>query len=516
MKTVGAILSVASLLIVLVGAPIYDAVQGNWPGRHITGEVTFDEARSGKLAQRIEDDLERHSTLDELVRPRYNEATYLMLGSTQPGVTVGKDRWLFPAGRLTEPGKKNREELQRSAEFLGELFGFLESKGCIVIVQLVPRKRTLYPEMLPSSYRHRYVPLFDVVRDALLAEGLDVPDLRPVMRGDGEEILYLTNDTHWQPEGCHRAAQFITEKLLERIPLEDIPGRRLDVEVRRGDPKPFIGYQQRLLGFTEDGWLFNRFTVETREVGAYLKGGDGELLRGALSPRPVVVLGTSMSAGPYFGPSQFIATLGMQVESRAQAGYGAGYRIAELFAEILTQRRRVPRVLIWEIPEDFLAREGRYISDPLEATVALLPDAPYDAKPIEYVHRRVGGMKVVDEKDGVLRLQVNGQQGSVVYQLAEPLAGDAGAVLRFDCFLRKDGTPAGMLRVQYGNSRDPENVRTVAQTIRVSSDTHPIFVPLEMGADETVDFVRIHPYTGRAQIRLTDVELWMPSGGDAR
>lgn len=508
MKFLGSLVSVITLLVVVFGAPAYDAAHGNWPGRRMAGSGSFEDFRSGVMAKRLEKRLVAGSALDELIRPRYNEASYLLTGQTNPGVVVGKDNWLFPSDRLGEPGPKKREEFATTVEALGELTRFLEERGCLVVYQLVPRKRTLYPEMLPDGLSDPYVPLFDDVRDAMLAEGLRVPDLRPVLKPEGEP-LYFTNDTHWKPEGCRAAATFMADYLRELLPDGEVPGKPMDVVLREYPPEDFIGYQQRLLGFERGSWLFDKFTNQIRQHGAVLEKDREKFCRGSKQPQPIVLLGTSMSRGPYYSASQYVGLLGVQIEDRAAAGYGAGYRFAELMAEILTKRRLLPEVIIWEFPEDFPIREGRYFNEPLLSTIAVLGGAPYRAEPLDAA-RELQNMTVYSEKDGVLDAECEGPRSQILYTLNEPIAGDSGAVLRLDFNVPKRGKPLGLLHLEWGEVIGEKPIARRSVLIRRSDSTHPIMEPLVLPAGAPINYIRIRPYNSKARIELGNVELWTP------
>lgn len=516
MKFLGSLVSFLTLLVVVFGAPAYDIAHGNWPGRGMGGGVTFDQFRSGVFAQRVEKRLDSGSSIDELVRPRYNEAAYLLTGKTNPGVVVGKDNWLFPSDRLGEPGLKKRAEFAKSVKAMGELTRFLEAHGCLVIYELVPRKRTLYPEMLPDELAEPYVPLFDEVRDAMLAEGLRVPDLRPTLKPD-DRVLYLTNDTHWQPEGCRAAALFIADYLREQLPDGKVPGKPLDVVFHEYPEEDTIGYQQRLLGFERGSWLFNQFTVKSRRHGAVLRKDPDWMVRGSREPQPLVLVGTSMSRGPYFAASQFIGALGVQIEDHTAAGYAAGYRLAEVVGEVLTERRPMPKVLIWEFPEDFPIREGRYFREPLTAMLALIDGAPYGAAPLEPASRRLEQIDEIVETNGVMNADCRGPKSQITYLLEEPIAGDAGVVLRLDFNVPRRGKPLGFLTIEWGEDPEqakPSGLRSVL--IRRSDFTHPIVEPLTLPDGAPIRYIRIRPYNSPARFELGSLELWKPRSADAR
>jgi acetyltransferase AlgX (SGNH hydrolase-like protein) len=513
MKTFGSLVSVATLLVAVFGAPAYDIAHGNWPGKGMWGSGTARDLRSGVTAKRVETRLVAGSQLDELIKPRYNEALYLATGKTGPGVVVGKDNWLFPADRLSEPGQGKRLENEKSVAALGKLTRWLEARGCLVVFELIPRKRTLYPEQLPDDLKDPFVPLFDGLRDAMLAEGLHVPDLRPALTPE-DELLFFTNDNHWNAEGCHRAAGVIADYIKEQLPDGKLPGKPMDVVFRTFPPEDFIGYQQRLLGFQKGSWLSNRFTNQYSRVAAVPDPESPKIRRGSREPQPIVVIGTSFSQGPFFSASQYVGHFGRQVEDRSASGYAAGYRAVDFFCELLTGARPVPKVLIWEFPEDFPTREGRYFREPLESILEVIDGAPYTVTPFETRERALQRVSIIKEQDDSLKATCTGPKSTMTWMLTEPIPGDAGAVLKFGFNVPNRGKPLGFVTVEWGTevvwdqTPLPESSRTRQVLVRRSTKTHPILIPLEMDAGESIRYIRIRPYNSPATFELTRLQIW--------
>ncbi len=133
----------------------------------------------------------------------------------------------------------------------------------------------------------------------MLAEGLDVPDLRPVL-GSGDPLLYFTNDSHWTPHGNYLGAGMIAERIKERCLPESVPGTPLDVEFRWLPPEKFIGHELKVRGFSEDGWLNGKFTNPIRQVWVTDSGDTEEVHFGSQVPQPILAVGTSTS---FFAPS---------------------------------------------------------------------------------------------------------------------------------------------------------------------------------------------------------------------
>ncbi|MEM8712323.1 MAG: hypothetical protein AAGG01_15335, partial [Planctomycetota bacterium] len=305
MKLLSSIVSVLVFVCVIFGAPIYDAIQGNWPTAGYRGPRDAAAIRSGRAAKALEKTLESRSKLDELVRPRYNELSFLAVGKTNKGVVVGPGDWLFPEMRLNPLPATHREDLSRAVRAIGAITRHLESRGTRVIFELVPRRTTLYPEQLPGRYRNSFVSPYELVRDAMVAEGLEVPDLRPALT-EGGQVRYMRNDEHWKPEGALAAAKVIAKALIGGFGEAGPPGPPVDVMWRQYPAKEFRGYQHRLLKFTEGGYLDQRFIEEIAGIHAVGATNQNKRYDGSKEYRPILLVGTSYSRHPFFGASQFI------------------------------------------------------------------------------------------------------------------------------------------------------------------------------------------------------------------
>jgi hypothetical protein len=87
-----------------------------------------------------------------------------------------------------------------------------------LIVLLVPDKYVVYHDLLsPTPHGPDREPFLDLVEKRLVAEGVPVVNLTPIFREraraliDNDKYLYFLDDTHWNAEGIHEAAESIVE-----------------------------------------------------------------------------------------------------------------------------------------------------------------------------------------------------------------------------------------------------------------------------------------------------------------
>lgn len=499
--------SVISFLVfatVIFGGPTYDIFHGNWPGRGTDVlKLPFEKIRSGVVTKRIEKQLRAGSSLDELSHPPYSELRYLVTGATNPGVVVGQDNWLFLSGRLTKPGVKTWGAMPDIVKALGELTRYLESNGVFVVFELAPRKQTLHPDMVPSNLPSPFFQTYEPILNQMRAEGLNVPDLRPALSGLDPQ-LYMTNDSHWTPEGCHVAAKVIADFIVDNIPGGQVPGARLESKFYRSPPRARVGYEQTLLGFRKNGWLNRQFTNHVPTVFAGMANSREKPLYGATRSKPILVIGTSMSGAPYFTASQLIGWLGVNVENHSKAGFAAGYRGVEKFLQFMTGKRRFPKVLVWEIPEDFIAREGRYMLEPLLSVQEILGDAPLRETQIALESLEMSGITGEINEFGIFSGKTTGPKAAISFALPRSIDASSGTVLKFDITIPEatTGPHLGLLRVKWGSKSGQAKRRSKEIILRVTPWMHTILIPLKGDEGETFDYIRILPLTSATDLRF--------------
>ncbi len=94
----------------------------------------------------------------------------------------------------------------------------LQAMGISLIVVLVPDKYVVYHDLLsPAPPGPDREPFLDLVEKRLVADGVPVVNLTPIFRErarvllDHDQYLYFLDDTHWNAEGIHEAAESIVE-----------------------------------------------------------------------------------------------------------------------------------------------------------------------------------------------------------------------------------------------------------------------------------------------------------------
>jgi alginate O-acetyltransferase complex protein AlgJ len=186
---------------------------------------------------------------------------------------------------------------------------------------------------------------------------IEVVDPRAALRRarrSGTEV-FLRTDTHWSPEGARVVAEAVAEELTPTLARRGIPQtafhtRAADSVSHRGDLLRFLplGPFDKLLGPGPDVVIrYETVPEEERGAGGLL---DDPAIPGAL-------VGTSYSANELWNfRGALSAALDMDFLTVAAEGEGPfapmmGYLEGETIAD------QPPELVVWEIPERYLARD---------------------------------------------------------------------------------------------------------------------------------------------------------------
>lgn len=503
------LVTVAVFGAVLFGVPIFEVRNGNWPTAGMPGRLQWPALRSGAYVDQMERRLGRRSKLDDVVLPYYREAEYWATGRTAPGVVVGPDDWLFAAERMRAPSTEERESLVAGVGALGGVIRKLEAGGTRVVIELSPRKPSLFPGRVPKSYVPRSPSDYQFVLQALRAQGLTAPDLRPAML-EGGVMRFLTNDVHWNGDGTRAGARTAAVALRGRMGDGPLPGPAFVSEIVAQRPRPFRGRQQRELGLRPNSALYRRFLDEDRPL-FVMREGRKRAYRPVREPRPIVVIGSSMSTGTTTTAAMLSHFLGVEVEDRARPGFDYSYRLAGLMGEIWTGRRAAPKALVLEFPEDFPLYEGRYFFEPLEVLRRLQRRAPYSATVVPFTQVRLKGVRRKKGEGGNLEGSLLQQNSSLTWPLPEPVPCNAGAAVSFGWTFTGGLKYRTDMVVEWLGEGNGQILGRRRVHIGQSRWLHPIQVSIEGRSGQRVGAVRVRPCAPGNTFECAPLEVWLPA-----
>ena len=182
----------------------------------------------------FENDLEKNCRLAEKLRPSVQYVQFLLLADMGDKALMGRSGWVFykPAVQyLLEPlpadsGNGRVDVLSTIISFRDQL----AQRGIKLLVVLAPNKASVYPEMLTrratSSQRPVNPGTIEII-SRLEEADVEVVDLFGIFAEAREGLLpadntryYLSQDSHWSPDGMRLAAEAVAKKILDSGPVE--------------------------------------------------------------------------------------------------------------------------------------------------------------------------------------------------------------------------------------------------------------------------------------------------------
>lgn len=313
---------------------------------------TLSDFREGRLTSSLEKALDQHLPTRNQMIGMANGLRYRLTGGTGDKVRAGRDDWLFLADEL-HFYPEGEQQLAARTDLLIEANRRLASQGVKLVVALLPDKARVYERFLPESYPQPNRSRYQTALSRLRQGGVVTVDLlQPFEQAALHQEISYRSDTHWNQLGARMAAERIAavvrglEPTLERTPFAS---RETEPAGER------IGDLINLMGLAEmPRWLRpvadQEALIKTARVEAKPAAGlfDEQSV-------PVVLTGTSYSLrGNFHGFLQ--ESLAAEVLNTARDGGGFLQAATEYFQDDAFRSSK-PRVVIWELPERFLAGE---------------------------------------------------------------------------------------------------------------------------------------------------------------
>jgi alginate O-acetyltransferase complex protein AlgJ len=282
---------------------------------------------------------------------------YVLFGEGRPGVVVGRQHWLYSDEEFALAAD-TPAVVERNLALIRWVRTQLVAHNVRLVVAVVPAKARVYPEFLGERQPPRLQQdLHRRVHEHLQAEGMTAPDLFAVLSAaKAQAPTFLRTDTHWTPWGAQQAAQALaaptrralgpaSSRLRQRY--RSVSGAELDYP---GDLFSFLPLDPYFAGLLPPA---DRLLEQRTELVADAGAGGG-LLDERPAPR-VALVGTSYSAHDRWNFAGALRqALGEDVANYAREGLGP-YRPMLDYLAGPDFRRAPPRVLIWELPERYLA-----------------------------------------------------------------------------------------------------------------------------------------------------------------
>ena len=177
----------------------------------------------------FENDLEKNCRLANRLRPYIQYVQFLVLRDTGDKAVMGRSGWFFykPAVQyLIEPLPADSQYSQ--ADVISAIISFrnqLAQRGIRLLVVPVPNKASIYLEMLTFRADRVEQPVnpktIEIISE-LRESGVEIVDLfrlfaeaREGLSPGDKTRYYLSQDSHWSPEGLRLAAQAVARRILD-------------------------------------------------------------------------------------------------------------------------------------------------------------------------------------------------------------------------------------------------------------------------------------------------------------
>lgn len=164
--------------------------------------------------------------------------TRFLRSSSNTEVLVGREGWLYLAETLQV---KEIDDWSASATKLKELEIRASKNGTRLVVVLVPDKRSVYPEFLPSRFSDWNNDNYLRLVNALRLFGVTVVDLKNSLLAQKEHYqLYSRQDTHWNRVGAFLAFKEALNAMKASVSSWDSIGSY----TREGDLSRLLGLEE--------------------------------------------------------------------------------------------------------------------------------------------------------------------------------------------------------------------------------------------------------------------------------
>jgi alginate O-acetyltransferase complex protein AlgJ len=270
---------------------------------------------------------------------------------------AGKDDFLFFRGALnylTSGDLRKQDNNRDPYPAIVDYSKQLKEKGIDFLFVIIPTKAEVFPEKISDFAPKNAVPYVTPYTRKLMLElseaGVEVIDLYPSFIEErygnkGDELLYMTQDTHWSDRGLQLAAHIIADRIKQYSWYNDVC-------------KQPISYKTNTVEFTRGGDIRGMLPDDEKVSYRPMKltahqvlNPDGTLYDDDKSS-PVVILGDSFCGVyqledlKYAGLSAHIAKgIGMPVD--LIMAYGSGPNIRQRFARLGASAISQKKVVIW-------------------------------------------------------------------------------------------------------------------------------------------------------------------------
>ena len=318
----------------------------------VTKPLPANQYIDGEITATIESSYEDELPIRNPSGAVLNALTYTLFGEGRKGVVVGEAGWLFSAEEYDWTPKSD-QNLEVNLAYVSEVAAALKEKGIALQIALLPEKADIYAEHLlrprPAAHEGKY----EKVRQALIATGAAVPDIRGALReASASSAVFFPTDTHWSVTG----AGVVAEALAESFPAREAVVSA-EFQLKSEAPVRHDGDLKRFIDLGPFGGMLPQTEEMVTPVVATAAGGsvDDFLGEDPASGAPgIALVGTSYSANTLWSfEPQLKGALGADIVNYADEGLGPIAPMKSFMEKVAAGTVEV-KAVIWEIPIRYL------------------------------------------------------------------------------------------------------------------------------------------------------------------
>lgn len=328
------------------------------PGKYIDGEIT------ATIESSYEDELPIRNPSGVAL----NALTYTLFGEGRKGVVVGQAGWLFSAEEYDWTPQSDAN-LKANLAYVAEVAAALKAKGIALQIALLPEKADIYADHLlrprPAAHEGKY----EKVREALLATGAAVPDIRePLREASATSAVFFPTDTHWSVAG----AGVVADTLAGSFPARSAVASA-EFQLKTESPVRHDGDLKRFIDLGPFGGMLPATEEMVTPVVATAAGGSVDDFLGddpAVGAPGIALVGTSYSANTLWSfEPQLKGALGADIVNYAEEGHGPIAPMKSFMEKVAGGSVEEVKAVIWEIPIRYLDDDSEADSGPSSSSV---------------------------------------------------------------------------------------------------------------------------------------------------
>jgi alginate O-acetyltransferase complex protein AlgJ len=294
---------------------------------------------------------------------------YGLMNTGSDGVVIGQDGWLFTNEEFTELPDSKQIEIQ-NLTIIDDVQSYLRMHDIELMVAFIPAKSRIYDDKLNNPVPYSREALYERFHHAIVERVALAPNLSVFFNEKKSSTqMFMKSDTHWTPDAAALVAHFLASIITAHRP-ELIASDKRYITLAENEKK----YDGDLNDFIPTGILKNVIGPASEPLVPHItkpvEGDDAaeDSLFGD-EQIPIVLVGTSYS---YEKEWNFEGALrlafGADVLNVADEGKGPMRPMVDWLIKT-DLRANPPKLVIWEIPERFMASDTKVSADEMKKLI---------------------------------------------------------------------------------------------------------------------------------------------------